>query len=71
MRKLQIENLGKFYSIGRRTFERDKEDRKLRQHNVINPREKGISRMVLKTMPNVVKITRTGTEKRPLGLVRY
>lgn len=34
-------NHGKFYSIGRGTFERDKEDRKLRQNSVIRPRKEG------------------------------
>lgn len=63
-------NLGKFYSIGRGTFERDKEDRKLRQNIVIRPRKEGISRRVLKAMASVAEISRTGTEKRPLDLVR-
>lgn len=57
-----------FYSIGRGTFEREK-DRKLRQNNIIS-REEEISRKVLKTMSNVAKISRTGIEKRPLDLGR-
>lgn len=59
-----------FYSIGRGTFEREKEDRKLRQNNIIISREEEIPRKVLKTMSNVAKISRTGIEKRPLELVR-
>lgn len=57
--------------IGRETFERDKEYRKLRQNNVITPTEKGISSSVLKIMPNIAKLSRTGAKKRSLDLVRY
>lgn len=47
-----------------------KEDRKIRQNYGIRPKEEVISRIVLKIMSNVAKISRTGTEKEPLALMR-